>query len=117
MRPGTVKVGAVALAASGRVYDGSYLGASSGFLARHAEDVALTHAALNDENCVVAIAVVSERSTCSSDFTYPCGVCRQRIVDAIASPATDIRVLCGNMLGGYIVESARSLLPFSEQIP
>lgn len=113
---GTFEVGAALMSASGAVYEGAYIGGQGGYLSRHAEDTAIIRAALNGEHAFLAIAVVCENARTAEQFTYPCGICRQLILNLVG-PESDIRVLCGNILGGFAVESARTLLPGAEGIP
>lgn len=67
------KVGAALLTKSGKIFTGCNIENSSYGATICAERVAFTKAISEGEKEFEAIAIVSS----SSDFTYPCGICRQ----------------------------------------
>jgi cytidine deaminase len=71
------KVGAALLTESGKVYTGCNIEIASFGATNCAERTALFKAVSEGEHHFKAIAVVSS----SRDFTYPCGICRQAIVE------------------------------------
>lgn len=70
-------VGAALLTKSGKVYTGCNVEFASLGATNCAERTAIFKAVSEGEKEYVAIAVVSS----SKDFTYPCGICRQVIVE------------------------------------
>jgi cytidine deaminase (EC 3.5.4.5) len=71
------KVGAALLTKSGKVYTGCNVEIASFGATNCAERTAIFKAISEGEHDYKAIAVVSS----SKDFTYPCGICRQVIVE------------------------------------
>ncbi|MCD4713747.1 MAG: cytidine deaminase [Clostridiales bacterium] len=70
-------VGAALLTKSGKVYTGCNVEIASLGATNCAERTAIFKAISEGEKVYTAIAVVSS----SKDFTYPCGICRQVIVE------------------------------------
>lgn len=70
-------VGAALLTKSGKVYTGCNVEIASLGATNCAERTAIFKAISDGEKEYTAIAVVSS----SKDFTYPCGICRQVIVE------------------------------------
>ncbi len=62
------------------------------------------------EPVVESIAVVS---LSTDDECYPCGLCRQTLLDTERRQGAPIRVIMAGGASATIVESAESLLPFS----
>lgn len=71
------KVGAALLTESGKVYTGCNVEIASFGATNCAERTAIFKAISEGEKNYKAIAVVSS----SNDYTYPCGICRQVIVE------------------------------------
>lgn len=71
------KVGAALLTESGKVYTGCNIEIASYGATNCAERTAIFKAISEGEKVFKAIAVVSS----SSDYTFPCGICRQVIVE------------------------------------
>ncbi|GAB6109547.1 cytidine deaminase [Fusibacter bizertensis] len=71
------KVGAALLTNSGKVYTGCNVEIASFGATNCAERTAIFKAISEGEKDYKAIAIVSS----SRDFTYPCGICRQVIVE------------------------------------
>ena len=78
------RVGAALLGRSGRVYTGCNVENAAYSVTNCAERTALFKAVSEGEKEFAAIAVTSD----SSDITYPCGVCRQALVEF--SPDMDV---------------------------
>jgi len=78
------RVGAALLAKSGRVYTGCNVENAAFSVTNCAERTALYKAVSEGEQEFTAIAVTSD----SDDITYPCGVCRQALVEF--SPHMDV---------------------------
>ena len=70
-------VGAALLTQSGKIYTGCNIEFASYGATNCAERTAIFKAISEGEQAFTAIAVVSS----SKDFTYPCGICRQVIVE------------------------------------
>ncbi len=71
------RVGAALLGKSGRIYTGANVENASYSVTCCAERVALFKAVTEGEREFDAIAVTSD----SGDLTYPCGVCRQALME------------------------------------
>ncbi len=98
------KVGAALLTKSGRVYTGCNIEIASFGATNCAERTAIFKAISEGEKEFVAIAVTSS----SRDFTYPCGICRQVIVEF----AKDIDIIVAKEYD-YEVYKIEELLPKS----
>ncbi len=98
------KVGAALLTKSGKVYTGCNVEIASFGATNCAERTAIYKAISEGERDYAAIAVVSS----SHDFTYPCGICRQVIVEF----AKDIDIIVAKGYD-YEVYKIETLLPKS----
>lgn len=98
------KVGAALLTKSGKVYTGCNVEIASFGATNCAERTAIYKAISEGEMAYTAIAVVSS----SKEFTYPCGICRQVIVEF----GKDIDIVVANETD-YTVMSIDDLLPKS----
>ena len=98
------KVGAALLCRNGKVFTGCNVEIASFGATNCAERTAIFKAISEGENDFTAIAVVSS----SRDFTYPCGICRQVIVEF----AKDIDIIVAKDYD-YEVYKIETLLPKS----
>lgn len=98
------KVGAALLTKSGKIYTGCNVEIASFGATNCAERTAIFKAISEGEREYSAIAVVSS----SHDFTYPCGICRQVIVEF----AKDIDIIVAKGYD-YEVYKIETLLPKS----
>lgn len=98
------KVGAALLTKSGRVFTGCNIEIASYGATNCAERTAIFKAISEGEKEFAAIAVTSS----SRDFTYPCGICRQVIVEF----AKDIDIIVAKEYD-YEVYKIDELLPKS----
>lgn len=98
------KVGAALLTKSGKVYTGCNVEIASFGATNCAERTAIYKAISEGEREYAAIAVVSS----SKEFTYPCGICRQVIVEF----GKDIDIVVADETG-YTVMRIDDLLPKS----
>lgn len=98
------KVGAALLTKNGKVYTGCNVEIASFGATNCAERTAIFKAISEGEREYEAIAVVSS----SHDFTYPCGICRQVIVEF----AKDIDIIVAKGYD-YEVYKIETLLPKS----
>lgn len=97
------RVGAAVLTKSGKVYTGCNIETGAGF-SICAERVAMSKAISSGDKEFAAVAVSSD----SEDFTYPCGVCRQFMVEF----ARELDVIVSNNKEQK-TEQLKSLLPHS----
>lgn len=98
------KVGAALLTESGRVYTGCNVEIASFGATNCAERTAIFKAISEGEKTFKAIAVVSS----SKDYTFPCGICRQVIVEF----GKDIDIIVAKDYD-YVVYKIDDLLPKS----
>lgn len=98
-----VKIGAAVLTSGGQIYTGCNIENSSFSASNCAERTAIFKAVSEGERRIVAIAVFGE----SEDFTKPCGVCRQVMVQF--NPA--MKVLRRGLDGFSVDTTADALLP------
>ncbi|NLL04910.1 MAG: cytidine deaminase [Clostridiaceae bacterium] len=97
-------VGAALIATSGKVYTGVNVENSSYGATICAERTAILKAISEGERSIKALAIASD----SNDFTLPCGICRQVILEFADE---DLVILCSNNKGEYKVYSLNDLLP------
>ena len=98
-------VGAALLCEDGTVYGGCNVEGSSFGNTICAERTALVKAVSEGKKKFKAIAVAAS----CDDICSPCGICRQFLADF----GKDIRVLCANRNGEYIVKTIDELLPMA----
>ncbi|RKD21520.1 cytidine deaminase [Caminicella sporogenes DSM 14501] len=98
------KVGAAVLTESGKIYTGCNIENASYTPTICAERTAISKAVSEGERKIVAIAVTGD-----SEWTYPCGVCRQ----VIREFGEDVTVIVVKSEDEYREYSLKELLPFS----
>lgn len=98
------KVGAALLSKSGKIYTGCNVESASYTPTICAERVAISKAISEGERDFECIAIVG-----SSDYTFPCGVCRQ----VIREFGLDIKVIVANSESDFKEFTLRELLPHS----
>ncbi len=98
-------VGAAVLTKSGRVYRGCNIECASYGGTNCAERTAIFKAVSEGEREFEAIAVAGDLST----YTYPCGICRQVIVEY----GKDIKIIVGKSEEDYKLYTIDELLPHS----
>ncbi len=76
-----------------------------------AERIALAHAAAAHPNVIIERIAIT--STSCSEECYPCGLCRQALIDVERRQGSEIEVLMAGSESAMIVESAAMLLPFT----
>lgn len=99
-------VGAALIGDSGKVYTGVNVENSSFGATICAERTAIVKAISEGEKQIKAIAISSD----SEDYTFPCGICRQVIIEFAAE---DLVIICSNYKGEYKVFSLEDFLPNS----
>ena len=98
------KVGAALLSKTGKIYSGCNVESASYSPTICAERTAISKAISEGEKEFEAIAVVG-----SSDYTFPCGVCRQ----VIREFGTHIKIIVANDVDDYKEFTLEELLPHS----
>ena len=98
------KVGACVLTSDGQYYMGTNVENASYGGTICAERNAINMAVSNCKKDIVAIAIISQ----SGDYTYPCGLCRQSMVEF--NP--DMQVVVAKSIDDYKVHKASELLPY-----
>lgn len=98
------KVGAALITSEGKVYTGCNIESASYSPTICAERVAVSKAVSDGNKDIEAIAIVG-----SSDYTYPCGVCRQFLVEF----GKDMKIIVANNEDEYKVYSLSELFPHS----
>lgn len=98
------KVGASLLTKDGKIYTGCNIESASYTSTICAERTAISKAVSEGDMNFEAIAIVG-----SSDFTFPCGVCRQ----VIREFSKDIKIIVANNTEEYKTFSLEELLPHS----
>ncbi len=73
-------------------------------------NVLFTVAANYPKAIIEDIAITSPSS---SGECYPCGICRQTLIDTERRQGSPIRIIMGSQHSATVVESAESLLPFT----
>lgn len=96
-------VGAALLTDSGRVFSGCNVENAAFGVANCAERTALFSAVSEGYRNFTAIAITSD----SDNYTAPCGVCRQALVEF--NP--EMKVIMGDNKGEYITRTLADLLP------
>lgn len=97
------RVGAALLGKSGKIYTGCNVENAAYSVTNCAERTALFKAVSEGEREFTAIAVTSD----SDDITYPCGVCRQALVEF----GPDMDVISSNRELEFEILRADELLP------
>lgn len=104
-------VGAALLTDSGEVYTGCNIENAAYTPTNCAERTALFSAVEKGERRFVAIAIVGGRQDAQTlDYCYPCGVCRQALVEFCPQ---DMPVVVGRTPEDYRVHTLAELLPHS----
>lgn len=98
------RVGAALLTANGKIFTGCNIENSSYGLTVCAERTAVFKAVSEGERRFAAIAVASD----DTDFTPPCGACRQVLMDL----ASNIEFILTNRKGEFRVLKLRELFPY-----
>ena len=104
-------VGAAARLESGRIVTGSNVESEVYPAGLCAERTLLFHhQATTPEDKVVALAIASVPS---HRECYPCGSCRQTLLDTQKRQQSPIRIIMSSAESATVVDSAEELLPFS----
>ena len=98
------KVGAAVLTEDGSIYTGCNIENASYGATNCAERTAIFKAVSEGHKKIKAIAIVGDMST----NTYPCGICRQVIVEFATE---DIQIILVKNEEEYIVKSMEEILP------
>ncbi|MFR9651493.1 MAG: cytidine deaminase [Rikenellaceae bacterium] len=76
-----------------------------------AERAALTRAAVEYPN--VAVEAIAVTSISTESECYPCGLCRQTLLDVERRQGSKIKIIMAGEHSATVVESAQTLLPFT----
>ena len=98
------KVGAAVLTADGSIYTGCNIENASYGATNCAERTAIFKAVSEGHKEIKAIAIVGDMST----NTYPCGICRQVIVEFASK---DIEIILVKNEENYIIKTMEEILP------
>ncbi|MGM9535496.1 MAG: cytidine deaminase [Intestinibacter sp.] len=100
------RVGAALLTSDGKVYTGCNIESASFGATNCAERTAIFKAISEGERKFVKLAVASDNSE-KNQPTWPCGICRQVIVEF----ADDMQIITGSSKGDIIEINIKDLLP------
>lgn len=98
------KVGAALITESGKVYTGCNIENSSYGASNCAERTAIFKAESEGYEKIKLLAVVGDMNT----YTYPCGICRQVILEFAAE---DIKIIIVKNENDFLVKELTELLP------
>ena len=98
------KVGAAVLTEDGTIYTGCNIENASYGATNCAERTAIFKAVSEGHKEIKAIAIVGDMST----NTYPCGICRQVIVEFATK---DIQIILVKNENDYIIKTMEEILP------
>lgn len=98
-------VGAAVLTEEGKIYSGCNIENASYGATNCAERTAIFKAISEGSRSITAVAVVGDLNS----FTYPCGICRQVIVEFALDENIDI--ILGKNEKEYIVVKLKEILP------
>lgn len=107
-------VGAAALLESGRVVIGSNQESEvypAGICAER--NLLFHHQAMSPDDRILKLAIASDPS---ERECYPCGICRQVLVDVEKRQGTPIRVIMSGAGSATAVDSTKDLLPFTFEL-
>ncbi|NMB97413.1 MAG: cytidine deaminase [Clostridiaceae bacterium] len=97
-------VGAVVITDTGNIYTGINIENASYGATNCAERTAVFKAVSNGERKIDIVAISSE----SDDYIFPCGICRQVLVEF---GHNNTKIICSKKNGDYIVFTLEELLP------
>lgn len=98
------KVGAAVLTEDGTIYNGCNIENASYGATNCAERTAIFKAVSEGHKVIKAIAIVGIQS----EYTYPCGICRQVIAEFAS---TDVKIILAKNEDEYIVKTLEEILP------
>jgi cytidine deaminase len=102
-------VGAALLADSGKVYTGCNIENVAYTPTNCAERTAFFKAVSDGEREFEAIAIVGGYKGEPTQFAYPCGVCRQVMME-FCNP-DEFKIICATSVDNYVVKTLKELLP------
>ncbi|WP_446897917.1 cytidine deaminase [Clostridium sp. LBM24168] len=98
------RVGAAVLTGDGKIYTGCNIENAAYGATNCAERTAIFKAVSEGYRTIDAIAIVGS----DSDYTYPCGICRQ-VISEFASQ--DTKIILGKGENEYIIKTMGEILP------
>lgn len=99
------RVGAALLTDDGKIFTGCNIENASFGATNCAERTAIFKAVSEGYTNFKKIAIISD----SSNITYPCGICRQVILEF----GRDMQIICANKNGEYKEFNLKDLLPYA----
>jgi len=99
IEPGKRTFGAAVLTSRGNIFASGVYKSETGTLTLHAEQAVLAHAAAHGEHEIIAIAIISDENP--SEFTNPCGLCKQLLYENSRRSGLTITVILTNLNGEY----------------
>jgi cytidine deaminase len=99
------KVGAALLTSSDKIYTGCNIENASFGATNCAERTAIFKAVSEGEKLIKAIAIIGD----VENYTFPCGICRQVIVEFAESENIDVLLIKNK--DDYIIKQMKELLP------
>jgi cytidine deaminase len=102
-------VGAAVLCGSGRIYTGCNIENAAYTPTNCAERTAFFKAVSEGEREFKAIAIVGGYEGEPTQFAFPCGVCRQVMME-FCNP-DEFRIICATSVDNYVVKTLKELLP------
>jgi cytidine deaminase len=99
------KVGAAVLTGSDKIYTGCNIENASFGATNCAERTAIFKAVSEGEKLIKAIAIIGD----VENYTFPCGICRQVIVEFAESENIDVLLIKNK--NDYIIWKVKELLP------
>jgi cytidine deaminase len=103
------KVGAAVLTGSGKIYTGTNIENASYPATICAERVAVSKAVSEGDKDIKAVAITSSYD----EFVFPCGVCRQFMVEFVKDTTDDIDIVLALSKEKYEIHKLKDLIPHS----
>ena len=104
------KVGAALLTSDGKIYLGCNIENVSFSVTNCAERTALFKAVSEGEKNFIAIAIVATNAKGESVFSYPCGVCRQALLEFCGE---DFTIILAKTEEDYQSYTLKEMMPFA----
>ena len=107
------EVAAAVLSKSGKIYTGVCVDTCSTLGICAERNLLFHHQALSPDDRIVKLAIASDPSLREC---YPCGICRQVLVDVEKRQGRPIRVIMSGAGTATAVDSTKDLLPFTFEL-
>jgi cytidine deaminase len=103
---------AAVLTEKGNIYTASNYVSDTASLTLHAEQAALSHAAVHKDTRIVAIAIVGKEDPKGEKICHPCGLCKQLLWENFLKTGISIKVIMANLKGEYIVKNIEEIVNY-----